>query len=379
MNKILMIPDSFKGTLSALEVCAAIERGVRAVMPHIQTVSIPAADGGEGTVDALLTALGGEKRFLTVTDPLFEKHQSFYGILNGNTAVIEMAAAAGLPQVPIAKRDPGKTTTYGVGELIKDAIEQGCKQILLGLGGSATNDFGCGAAAAMGGMFYDQTGNAFIPTGETLHNIVSYDLTGLKRTLSGISITVICDIENPAYGKNGAAYVFAPQKGADAKKVADLDQNLRALASVIQKQDGIDVQSIVGGGAAGAMGAGMAVFMGAKLCSGIDAVLDAVGFDSLAKDCDLIFTGEGKFDSQSLSGKVCIGVARRAKAYGIPVIVLAGGVGEEIDPCYELGVSAVYSINRLPLPLEIAAPMSADNIAFVTQNILRTFLLSSKR
>ncbi len=373
MNKILIIPDSFKGTLSAKEVCTFMEVGVRAVIPQANVIKIPAADGGEGTVDALLTAMGGEKRLLWVTGPLGEPVQGFYGILPNGTAVIEMAAAAGLPLIPENRRDPGKTTTYGVGELIADAAASGCRHILLGLGGSATNDFGCGAAAALGAVFCDAGGKSFLPTGETLQNVACYDLTALKKALSGVSITVICDIQNPAYGKNGAAYIFAPQKGADERQVGLLDQNLRALSRLICKTEGIDVQSIIGGGAAGAMGAGMAVFCGGKLCSGIDAVLDAVEFEALAKGCDLILTGEGKFDSQSLSGKVCIGLAKRAKALHIPVIVIAGGVGDDISAAYDLGISAVFSINRLPLPLSESAPMSGKNLSLVTENIMRTF------
>ncbi len=372
MNKVLIIPDSFKGTLSALEVCDAVETGIRRVLPDLYIQKIPAADGGEGTVQALLTALGGEKINLWVTGPLKEPVLSFYGILPNGTAVIEMAAAAGLPLVKKEMQNPGKTTTYGVGELIADAVGRGCKNILLGLGGSCTNDFGCGAAAAMGALFYDADQKPFLPTGENLQQIASYDLTALQQKLGGVQITVICDIENPPYGKSGAAYVFAPQKGADPAMVEMLDRNLQAVSQTIQKASGIDVQQIVGGGAAGAMGAGMAVFFGAQLQSGIDAVLDAAQFEALSKGCDLIITGEGKFDDQSLSGKVCIGVARRAKAQNIPVVVLAGGVGDHIQAAYDMGICAVFSINRLPLPLSESAPMSKENLSFTAENVMRS-------
>lgn len=376
MNKFLIIPDSFKGTLSATAVCDAIEAGIRTVLPNADIRKIPVADGGEGTVDALLSSVGGNKVQLSVCGPRGRQIDSFYGILDNGRAVIEMAAAAGLPLLSESERDPRLTTTYGVGELMADAIDRGCDEILLGLGGSCTNDFGCGAAAALGAKFYRADGESFVPTGGNLSEIASYDLTGLQKRLSGVKITVICDIDNPTYGETGAAYVFAPQKGADSDTVRLLDDNLRALAGVIRSQQQIDVQSIRGGGAAGAMGAGMAVFFGAKLTSGIDAVLDAVNFEALAKDYELIFTGEGKFDRQSLSGKVCIGIARRAKKMQIPVIVLCGGIGEDIKSAYDLGVSAVFSINRLPQTLEESAPHSKENLAATAENIIRTLKLS---
>lgn len=375
MNNFLIIPDSFKGTLSASEVCDAIKDGICRVLPQASVRKIPAADGGEGTVDALLTALGGEKIALTVSDPLGREIEGSYGILPNGTAVIEMAAAAGLPLLSESERNPGITTTYGVGQLLDDAICRGCKNILMGLGGSSTNDFGCGAAVAMGALFFDADGNEFLPTGGTLHRIADYDLTALSEKLTGCSVTVICDIDNPTYGTTGAAYVFAPQKGADADCVKRLDQNLRAFGEVIRQKEQIDVQQIKGGGAAGAMGAGMAVLFGATLTSGIDAVLDAVKFEEIAVGYDCIFTGEGKFDSQSLGGKVCIGLAKRAKPLGIPVIVIAGGVGDDIDAAYGMGVSAVFSINRLPLPLAQSAPYSKDNLTFVTEQIVRTMAI----
>lgn len=376
MNNFLIVPDSFKGTLSATEVCEAIETGIRAALPDAVIRKIPVADGGEGTVDALLSSVGGRKIQLSVCGPRGRQIKSFYGILDNGKAVIEMAAAAGLPLLSESERDPRLTTTYGVGELMADAITRGCKEILLGLGGSCTNDFGCGAAAALGAKFYREDGESFIPTGGNLSEIAFYDLTELKRQLSGVKIKVICDIDNPTYGETGAAYVFAPQKGADADMVRLLDDNLKALGKRIHSQQQIDVQGIRGGGAAGAMGAGMAVFFGAALVSGIDAVLDAVNFEALAADCELIFTGEGKFDRQSLSGKVCIGVARRAKKMQIPVIVLCGGIGADIRAAYDLGVNAVFSINRLPQTLEESAPHSRENLAAAAENIIRTLTLS---
>ncbi len=384
MNKFLVIPDSFKGTLSAGEVCAGIEEGILRAFSGKNTPEIrkiPAADGGEGTVDAFLAAAGGGKKvFCKTTDPLSRRIDGYYGIIRTkakNTAVIEMAAAAGLTLLSPNERDPLKTTTFGVGTLILDAVQNGCEEILLGLGGSCTNDFGCGAAACLGVRFYDKDGKVFLPTGGTLSQIASYDDSAAKRLFSGVKLTLICDVASPVYGKEGAAYVFAPQKGADQAAVECLDENLRAAAAVIQKQTGFDLQTLSGGGAAGAMGAGMCVFLNARMRSGIDALLDTVSFEQCAKDYDCVLTGEGCFDLQSLSGKVCIGVAKRAKALHLPVIVIAGGIKGALSEAYRLGVDAAFSINRLPLPLSESAGDSYQNLVFTTENIIRTLQLSN--
>lgn len=382
MNKFLVIPDSFKGTLSASEVCAGMEEGIiRAFRgrnaPTIR--KIPAADGGEGTVDAFLAAAGGRKVFCKTTDPLSRPIEGFYGIIpadSGDTAVIEMAAAAGLTLLSASERDPQRTTTFGVGTLILEAVKNGCKRILLGLGGSCTNDFGCGAAAALGVVFYDEGGRAFVPTGGTLSQIASYDDRAAKRLLSDVKLTLVCDVTSPVYGKEGAAYVFAMQKGADEAAVQRLDENLRAVAAVVQRQTGQDVQQFSGGGAAGAMGAGMRVFLNAESRSGIDALLDVVSFAQCAENYDCVLTGEGCFDAQSLSGKVCIGIAKRAKALRLPVIVIAGGLKGDLSEAYRLGVSAAFSINRLPLPLSESAGESYQNLVDTTESIIRIFNLT---
>ena len=369
MKKAVLIPDSFKGTLSSMEICAIMEKAIHSHFPGCELLSIPVADGGEGSVDAFLTALGGEKIYTQVSGPYLEDMRAFYGLI-GKTAVIEMAACAGLPLVG-EKKDPSRTSTYGVGQLMLHALENGAEKIIMGLGGSATNDGGCGAAAALGLRFLNGAGESFIPTGGTLKDIEAIDMSGLNPLVKQAEIITMCDIDNPMYGENGAAYIFGPQKGADEKMVMELDAGLRHLGELIKRELGRDYTGIPGGGAAGAMGVGMAAFFSSRLQMGIEAVLDTVGFDSLAKDADFVFTGEGKLDSQSLRGKVVIGVARRARKLSLPVIALVGGADRDVSGAYDEGVSAVFTINRLPQPLSESAPYSAENLAFAMDNVLR--------
>mgnify|MGYP000172853628 FL=1 len=370
-GKIVLIPDSFKGTLSSVEVCRVLRGCVELRLPGCEVRAIPVADGGEGSVDAFLAALGGEKVRTRVAGPFFEPVESFYGLTDGGkTAIVEMAACAGLPLAG-ERRDPVLTTTYGVGELIALAVEGGARKIILGLGGSATNDAGCGAAAALGVRFFDRTGTPFVPTGGTLGEVERIDVSAARERLRGVEITAMCDIDNPMYGENGAAYVFAPQKGAGPEQVRALDAGLRRLAGVMRRELGMDFAELPGAGAAGAMGAGVTAFLGASLQSGIESVLNAVDFDRAAADADLIFTGEGRLDSQSLRGKVVIGVARRAKRLGKRVIAIVGGAEGELEAAYAEGVTAVFTTNRLPEPLSRSAPRAAENLAFTMDNILR--------
>ncbi|MDP3305372.1 MAG: glycerate kinase [Erysipelotrichaceae bacterium] len=370
MKKIICIPDSFKGTLSSAQVCNIMEKSIHHHFPSCEVVKIEVADGGEGSVDAFLAAVGGEKINVTVNNPYFEPMESFFGVLEGNVAVIEMAAAAGLPLVS-DRPNPMETTTYGVGELMLAAVNRGCKKIIVGLGGSSTNDGGCGAACAMGVRFYDNQGNAFVPTGKSLIDIFRIDLSSVNANFYDVEIITMCDIDNPMYGLNGAAHIFSPQKGADAEMVLTLDVGLRHLASVIKDQLGLDVSTISGGGAAGAMGAGMVAFFNSRLQMGIETILDLVDFDRLIEDADLIFTGEGKIDSQSLQGKVPIGVARRSKKANVDVIAVVGTIGQDIDAVYDMGITAIFSINPEPLPYEIAKLKSKENLALTMENIVR--------
>lgn len=378
--KFLLIPDSFKGTLSSEQICRLLEEKIKVHFPDAGTVCIPVADGGEGSVDAFLTALGGEKKYLTVKNPFFEDMQAYYGLIdNGETAVVEMAACAGLPLAE-GRRDPGVTTTYGVGELLVDAAKSGVKRIIVGLGGSATNDAGCGAAAAAGVKFYNGEGKEFVPTGGTLCNIEDIDLSGLDPALKAVEIITMCDIDNPMYGPTGAAYIFGPQKGADPDMVEELDNGLRHLAKVMADRLGADYPDTPGAGAAGAMGMGMLVFFGGRLQMGIQTVLDIVKFEELAAACDYVITGEGKLDSQSLRGKVVIGVAQRAKALHKNVIAIVGGADDaEIGAAYDMGVTAVFPINRLPQDFSVSRHHSVENLSYTADNIMRLLAAEQRR
>lgn len=370
MKKIVLIPDSFKGTMSSKEICGLMREQIKRHYPEAEVISIPVADGGEGSVEAFLTALNGEKVLVTVKGPFLEEIDSFYGIVNGKTAVIEMAACAGLPLVG-ERKQPDLTTTFGVGQMMVDAAKRGCKKIIVGLGGSCTNDCGAGAAAAAGVRFYDQNGRAFIPTGGTLSSARRIDVSGISPDLKNVQITAMCDIDNPLYGENGAAYVFAPQKGADPDMVRRLDDGLKSFSGLIKQELQQDIACLPGAGAAGGMGAGMKAFFNAGLCMGIEAVLDTVNFDELAKGADLVISGEGKLDSQSLRGKVVIGVARRTKRLGIPLIAVVGDIGDRIQSVYEQGVSAVFSINRVAMDFQEARKRSREDLSLTIDNLMR--------
>lgn len=340
-KKYLIMPDSFKGTMDSIEVCEIMKSAVLEKNPGAEVVAVPVADGGEGTVDCFLSAFGGKKKTVTVTGPYGKKVQAAYGI-TGDTAIIEMAAASGFALTDNGMRDPSAATTFGVGELVRDAVESGCRRIILGLGGSCSNDGGAGMAAALGTVFYDEAGRSFVPAGRNLDRISRIDKTASDRLLGNVAIEAMCDIDNPLYGPRGAAYVFAPQKGADEAMVRVLDGNLKKYAETVKAETGADISEIAGGGAAGGTGAGAYVFLGARLRQGIDVILDMLGFEKLIKDCRVIFTGEGSFDSQSLGGKVAVGISRRAMKSGIPVIVVAGSVADNVSGLSEVGITGVF-------------------------------------
>ncbi len=376
MKKIAVVSDSFKGSISSGEICAIVAEEAGRFFPACEVIGLPVADGGEGTVDSFLECLDGEKITLSVSGPYFETIYAFYGKF-GETAIIEMAAAAGLPLVGDEK-DPLRTTTYGVGELMRHALEHGAKKIIVGLGGSATNDGGCGAAAAMGTRFFDKAGNEFIPVGGTLSKIAKIDNAETKRLLEGVAVIAMCDIDNPMHGLRGAAHIFAPQKGADEAMVEKLDRELVALDRAIVQSLGLEVASLPGAGAAGAMGAGVVAFFGAQLQPGIETVLDTVRFEERVQGADFVITGEGKLDSQSLRGKVVIGVARRAKAAGIPVVAVVGDVGDDIDEAYQQGVSAVFSTNHLAIPFSEAKKRSVKDYRLTIENLFRLLNTTQK-
>ena len=369
MKKCIVISDSFKGSISSIEIGRIAKSVIPEFFPDCTVVSVPAADGGEGTVSCFLEAMGGETVTETVTGPLDWPVSASYALI-GYRAVIEMAAAAGLPLVG-RQRNPMITTTYGVGQQIKSAVLHGAKEIILGLGGSATNDGGCGCASALGVKFYDCEGNTFIPRGGTLKDIRCIDVSDAKKLLEGIRIIAMCDIDNPLYGPNGAAYIFAPQKGADSHMVAMLDDGLNHLAEVIQSSLNIDVSNLPGSGAAGGFGAGCVAFFDAELRPGIETVLNTVGFDELLEGADLVITGEGRIDSQSLRGKVVSGVAKRAKRNGVPVIAIVGDIRDDAYGAYELGVSAIFSTNRLAIPFRDAITRSRTDYTNTLKDIMR--------
>ena len=373
MKKIILIPDSFKGTMSSTQICSILEERIKYHYPQASVISIPVADGGEGSVDCFISAMGGERVFLKVMGPYMDEMEGFFGVVdNGATAVIEMAACAGLPLVG-DNLHPGKTTTFGVGQMIAEAVKRRCKKIIVGLGGSATNDFGAGAAAALGVQFMDKDGNYFIPVGESLDRIARIDMSGLLPGLKETQIITMCDIDNPLYGKTGAAYVFSPQKGADPAIVEALDRGLRAVSETVKRELGVDVARLPGAGAAGGMGGGMVAFLNSRLTMGIEAVLDTVGFDELIEGADLIISGEGRIDSQSLRGKVVVGVARRAKRRGISVIALVGDIVDPIEAVYSEGVSAIFSINRVAVPFNEAKKRSKEDLMLTADNLMRLF------
>jgi len=375
MKRILLIPDSFKSTMTSFEVCGLMADAIRHHYPKADIVSVPVADGGEGSVDAFLLAVGGQRIEAIVQGPFGEEMTSFFGSLPDGTAVIEMAACAGLP-LALGRLAPELATTYGVGQLMVDAAQHGASRLIVGLGGSCTNDGGCGAAAAAGIKFIDRLGWPFVPTGQTLVDIARIDVGGLLPLFRDVSIVGMCDIDNPMFGPNGAAHIFGPQKGADPAMVEKLDTGLRHLARQIKHDLGIDVDTVPGGGAAGAMGAGLVAFFGASLQPGIEAVLDAVDFTELSKGADLVLTGEGKFDSQSLRGKVVIGVARRAQASGIPVVAVVGDIGEGIDEAYRQGITAIVSTNRRAVDFEVARATCREDLTGVVDNLMRCFRLA---
>ena len=369
MKKCVVISDSFKGTLSSRDICRIARESVPRFFPDCEVAAVPVADGGEGTVDCFREAIGAEPVTLTVCGPLGTPVQATYGRL-GSLAIVEMAAAAGLPLVG-EQKNPELTTTYGVGELLRHAVDSGCTEILLGLGGSATNDGGCGCAAALGVRFYDSSGNTFIPTGKTLAQLARIDTTETDARLRHVRITAMCDVENPLTGPTGAPAVFGPQKGSDPAMVVRLNLGLHRLNQVLQQTRGRSFDRIPGAGAAGGMGAGCMAFLNAELKPGIECVLDTVGFDRLLDHADLVITGEGRLDSQSLHGKVISGVARRTAPRHIPLVALVGGIAEGADAAYALGVTAMFGIDRSAIDFHSFAPESATYYQRTLEDILR--------
>ncbi len=366
MKRVIIAPDSFKGTLSSVEVCRIVSDELQKKYSEIEITQIPVADGGEGTVEAFLYALGGEKLYCTVKSPLGREIDACYGILPDGTAVIEMAQASG---ISIEKHNnPLKASTFGTGQLISAALDKGAKKILIGIGGSATTDGGIGAVAALGGRFLNEKGESTALCGNGLSDIHKIDLSDLDKRLIGCEITVLCDVKNPLYGKNGAAFVYSPQKGAGEDEVILLDEGLKNLASVAEKTLGQDFSQIEGAGAAGGLGFGLVAFLKAKLLPGIECVLETAGFSEKAKKADLIITGEGRMDMQSLMGKVPFGVA---KARGQSRVIAVVGVSDiDESEAREKGIDAIIETNPKHLPFDEIKDKAGEMLKSACEKIL---------
>lgn len=352
--KFLFAPDSFKGTLSSLQVIQILERAARSHFQDLQVIRVPVADGGEGTIEALVTALGGEYRYEEVTGPLEEMRvKARYGV-SGNMAIIEMAQASGLPLLDKEKRNPLLTTTYGTGELIRAALDEGIREFIIGIGGSATNDGGMGMAQALGMAFLDDEGRNVGFGGRYLAKVRRIVPDGLDPRIRESKITVICDVSNPLTGPQGATAVYGPQKGATKEMLMILEEGMKNYAEVIRRLLEIDVDKIPGAGAAGGLGAALAGFLGAVLKPGIDTVMDLIRFDCLLEDVDLVVTGEGRIDGQSVFGKVPVGVARRCKGKNVPVVAISGIMGENAQAVYDYGISSIMTTVNRDMPLEEA-------------------------
>lgn len=362
--KIIIAPDKFKHALTSVEAAAAIKQGLQKANPSWELQEIPLADGGEGTVAAITYALKGEVKKVKVTGPLGKPVLAEYGLVTVNgekQGIIEMAQAAGLHLV--AKNEPLKATTYGVGELMAAALNDGCRKLIVGLGGSATTDGGVGLVQALGGLFLNEKGQQIKPGGEGLLELARINLTKLDPRLAKTKITVACDVDNPLYGPQGAAYIYAPQKGASPQEVKLLDKALRHLAKITKQDLGVDIGKWPGGGAAGGLGAGLKAFLGAQIQSGTDLILKTVKFQEQIKSADLIVTGEGRFDMQSLRGKLPVGIAKAAQEKGIPVLVLAGAIAKEsLAHLKKFGITAVFSINFELISLEEAQKQTFANL-----------------
>ena len=351
--RFVVAPDSYKGSLSALAAAEAMERGIKRVFPEAEVVKVPIADGGEGTVEALLVATGGRRLEKVVRGPLGESVRAHFGVLgDGVTAVIEMAAASGLPLVPKERRDPRITTTYGTGELVREALDQGLRKLVVGIGGSATNDGGTGLARALGVRFLDAAGQDLPEGGAALARLARIDLAGQDPRLEEAQILVACDVDNPLTGEKGASAVYGPQKGATPEMVRELDLALGHYAKVAKAATSRDVADLPGAGAAGGLGAGLLFFTPARLRPGVEIVLEATRFDQLVEGADLVITGEGRTDFQTAMGKAPVGVAEQAKRHGVKVVCLSGGLGDGADDVLARGVDAVASVVPEPMSLE---------------------------
>lgn len=377
MMKIVIAPDSFKGSLSAKAVAENIRVGIERVYKDIDIRCVPMADGGEGTVQSLVDATRGKILNVRVKGPLLKEVDAFYGILGDEkTAVIEMAAASGLPFVAEGQRNPMITTTYGTGELIKHALDMGCREIIIGIGGSATNDGGLGMAKALGVKFLDHEGMDICHGGGSLSKLHRIDISGIDKRIRDCKITAACDVDNPLCGPRGATYTFGPQKGARGEMLEILDRNLEHYAEVIKSTLNIDIKESPGSGAAGGLGGGLMAFMNVRLQKGIDIVIETVKLEDHIKGADLVITGEGMIDYQTQYGKTPYGVAKTAKKYNIPVVALVGQIGKDANVLYDMGIDSIFALVDGPMSLENALANSADLLQDSAERIIRLYKIA---
>ncbi|MCR4424792.1 MAG: glycerate kinase [Firmicutes bacterium] len=377
--RVVVAPDSFKGSLTAAEACEAIEKGIKRVFCEARVVSVPMADGGEGTVRSLVDATGGRIVEREVTGPLGEPVRAFFGILgDGTTGAIEMASASGLPLVPKDRRNPLVTTTWGTGELIRAALDEGCTRIIIGIGGSATNDGGAGMAQALGVKLLDATGSPIGPGGAELERLSRMDMSGMDPRVAHTEFIVACDVDNPLTGPKGASAVYGPQKGATPEMVARLDAALAKFAAVIREDLGLDVNDIPGAGAAGGLGAGLVAFASATLKRGIEIVVETTRLREKMAGADLVITGEGRIDFQTLFGKTPMGVARVAQELGIPVVVIAGSVSEDARGLYDHGIDVLMTIVKGPCTVDEAIENASSLMADAAETAARLIVLGTR-
>lgn len=370
--KILIAPDSFKGSLSALEVCNDIEIGIRKVSNDIDIIKVPMADGGEGTLEALVSSTNGRIYEKDVKDPLFRKIKGKYGILGDrNTCIIEMARVSGLPLLKEEERNPMNTTTYGTGELILEGLNQGCRNFIIGIGGSATVDGGMGMATALGVEFRDEKQNKLMGIGSSLSKVKFIDISKIDKRIKDSTFTIASDVDNPLYGKEGAAYIYGPQKGADENMVMELDKGLKNYSDIIKKDLGKDVKDIKGSGAAGGLGAGLMIFLNARMKSGIDIVIESTELEEKIKSVDLIITGEGSIDYQTQFGKTSYGIAKLGKKYNKKVIGICGSIGENVGVLYDHGFTSIFSIIDKPMTLKGSMEETPSLLQDAIENIIR--------
>ncbi|MFC1897786.1 glycerate kinase [Chloroflexota bacterium] len=374
--KIVIAPQSFKGSLNAQEVAQAIATGIKRILANAETIMIPLADGGEGTVKALVYGTNGQILATEVTGPLGEKVTAKWGILGDKvSAVVEMAAASGITLVPPEKLNPLVATTYGTGELIRAALDAGCRRLIIGIGGSATNDGGAGMAQALGAKLLDEGGKQLPWGGAALAKLRRIDITGLDRRLSECEIIAACDVTNPLCGKQGASRVYGPQKGATKEMCQQLDEALTNYAEIVKRDLGLDVMDMPGAGAAGGLGAGLVSFLKASMMPGIEIVSEVVGLTNYLKEASLVFTGEGRIDSQTLFGKTVAGVSTKAKALHIPVVAIAGEVAGDYKELYQHGIDVTLSIAPGPISLKQSMANAEQLITDAAERALRLILI----